>query len=46
MNMILLALILAITIMYSVSQVCDVFKELFKKEKGEENENTKDFKEE
>lgn len=41
-----LAIILAITIMYLISQICDVFKEWFKKEKGVKYENTEDIKKE
>ena len=44
MDLVLLFLIIAITVMYCVTQICDVFKEMFKE--GVKNENTKDFKKE
>ena len=44
MDLALLFLIIAITIMYCVTQICDIFKKMFKK--GVNNENTKDIKKE
>ena len=38
MDIVLLALILAITAMYSITQICDVYKEIYKnKDKTIEN---------
>ena len=36
MDLVLMILILAVTIMYSITQICDVFKELFKQNKEDE----------
>lgn len=47
MDIVLLALIIAVTIMFSISRICDVFEEIFRKNrnKGEKYyENTKSNK--
>lgn len=41
----LIVVMLAITIMYVITQICDTIKEIFKN-RGVNNENTKDIKKE
>lgn len=38
MDIVLLALIISITIMYAITQVCDVFIEMFKQNKENDKE--------
>lgn len=46
MDIVLLVLILAVTAMYSITQICDVYKEIYKNKGEKRNENTKNTKKE